>query len=204
MLAQTDPESPLDDMEEAIEFSRAAVLADLKNAADLIDHLNDWDEGLPELRAQQKAVRFGRIRRDARRQVANEYVDHYSIQFGDHLKLKVNKDLTSTEWKRFFGDTPSRFIKRPLGEQVATIRGWLTTNHPTLEPYKAELTFWTDKADEVLQDDATSRQATADFHQARAAFAKRLTAKRDALYRLLCERAEERGLGRDWPLAFFR
>lgn len=202
MPRQIVPDLPLSQIEDEIAYTRAALAAD-PDAEDQLPVTDDWLPGIDALRASMREARFRRVAVTARRVVANGRLDTVSVAFGDHLLVAVKKNRQDLRWRRYFGEAPNRFVRRPLGDQVTSTRGWLATQDPALEPFRAELTRWVEAAEAALREDAIGTQLTADLNAARAAHAAELTRKRDGLHRTLAQRAEERDLGRYWADEFF-
>ncbi len=196
-------EMSMADLKMEIIFTRASMGAD-PDAKDLVDPNDGLLEACEPLDAQMLANLIERTVRDAELSVANRRLDATCIAFGDQLLPAVGKDRQSARWTRYFGTAPNRFVKQDLRDQVKSVRGWLATQDPVLEPFRAELVKWADEAQKALDKHEVLKQATAELTLRREAFAKRLTQARDAIHRALAQRAEERDLGRDWADGFFR
>lgn len=190
------------DLKTEVIYTRAGLAAD-PDAADLVGHTDGWLAGAQALEAQMLENLIERTTMDAERSVANIRLDAGCIHFSDDLLHVVNKDRASVRWRRYFDEMPTRFVRRALAEQVKRVVGWLGTQDSALEPHRAALTLWSGAAQKALDKEEASKQATAKLNLAREAHAKALTRARDALHRLLAERADERELPRDWADAFF-
>lgn len=202
MLRTFDHTTPLQDLLMEVLFTRAALEAD-PDAADLLPQTEGWLPGVLALQSQWLENLILRMGIDARRIVANNRLDPLCFKFGDHLLLAVNKDRASVRWKRYFKEAPSRFVRSPLAEQTTAVDGWLVTDDPVLEPFRAELALWNGKAKAALAEEPTSRQATANLDARRGEFARQLVTERDRLLWALAVRAEAKSLDRLWPYGFF-
>lgn len=202
MLRKFDHTTPLNDLLMEALFTRAAVQAD-PDAEDLLPQTEGWVPGVLALQALWLENLTLRMGIEARRMVANNRLDPLCARFGDQLLLAVNKDRESVRWKRYFKEAPSRFVRAALAEQTAAVDGWLLTQDPVLEPFRAELALWNGKARAALAEEPASLQATANLDTHRDEFARSFVADRDRLLRALAERAEEKGLDRLWPYGFF-
>ena len=170
MIAAIDPNTTFDDLEDTNDFTREAMLAD-PDAADLVHHTDDWDHGIAPLREKARTNRRQRTRVDARWRVFNGRLDWVMLIFGDDLLTFVKKIRTHPKWLKFFPEAPSRFVRGPLDEQARAAKVWVADPDPVLDPHRAELDRWATAAEGVVQDDRATRLATADLHEARAAYA---------------------------------
>lgn len=194
----------LDECEDEIIYTRAALKAD-PDAADLLPVTEAWLSQVDKARTADRAARMAMGEATALRVVANGRLDDTCAHFGDDLNLAVRKDRASARWRRFFGGPVTNFVRQRLASQVRAVRAWLAiTGDEVLEKFRPELDRWSANAQSALDATAESAQARGTAHVVRETLAEDLTRERDGLYAQLFARANERGLGREWPSRFFR
>lgn len=203
MPAKVTPIMPLDDVEAAILFIRAALRAD-PDARDLVSLTEPWLPMLDGVRKKEREAREKVADVDAARIVANRRLDHYCIGFGDDLFIAVGKDRNSTEWRQFYSVSVSKFVRQALNTQVKAVFGWLSNSkHEVLEKHRANLNTWATAADQALVATNGSALVRGEAKLARERMAEDLTRERDGLHDALSARAREKRLPRDWPDIFF-
>lgn len=205
MPHQLDAVMTLDDFEDEILFTRAALQAD-PDATDFLPNTQDWLGRVDAVRAKERKAREVIANTDATRAVTNVRLDKACVSLGDDLLASVKKDRTSARWRQFFRDLPvSQFIRQALDRQVSTVRGWLgASQDPVLEKHRAELERWTQAAEAALDRTRGSSAIRGEAWVGREELAEALTRERDGLHDALSGRARERDLPRDWADLFFR
>lgn len=207
MAAKIDHEMTFDDMEDEVVYTRAALRAD-PDARDLLPLTDGWMPAVESGRASAREARIAVATAAAERRIANVRLDTACTTFGNELKLEVNNNFDSARWKRFFsgiGGMVSRFIRIPFAEQVSRVQGWLThTGDALLERHREPLTTWSTAAAASIAATKATAQVRGDAAVEREELADLLTRGRDGLEAALVERANERGLPREWPKSFFR
>lgn len=195
---------PLDDLEDEIMYTIAALKAD-ENTQDFIPTAEGWMTHVDEVRATDREVRQTVANVDAARMMANEYLDQTCVAFGDDLYYDVDKDRKCTRWTQFFPVAVSAFVRQPLSKQVNAVRGWLASaQDPVLEQYRSDLEKWVTKADDTLVQTSGLAGQRARVWAQRESLAELLTNERDVLRDLLAQRARELKFSRTWPDLFFR
>lgn len=207
MAAKIPKTMPLDDMEDEIIFTRAAVGAD-PDARDLLPLTDDWMPWVETARARDRDARIAVATAFALRRVSNLRLDAACEEFGDELELAVKKDFKGSRWLRFFSgaaNTVKRFIRLRFSEQVGRVTGWLTgAGDEVLEKHRAPLTTWSEAGQQALNATRATSQVRGDAAIEREETAEALTRGRDGLEATLVARANERGLPREWPKTFFK
>lgn len=194
----------LDDLESEVMYTISSLKAD-PNTPDLVSTTNDWIPWIDDVRALEREIRQLEADTDAARMVANRYLDTACITFGDDLYMAVGKDYNALRWTRFFSQSVSGFVRQGLGRQLSTVKAWLTvTDDDVLTSHRADLERWSHAVETALADTDALALKRGELRQRRETLAANLTAARDALERVLGERAAEKGLGRTWPKDFFK
>src|SRR5437016_4766255 len=103
----------LDDAEDEILFTRAALKAD-PDAQTLVPSTDTWMSLVDDARTKDREARESVMDTDARRIVANARLDAACTRFGDDLFLACGKDTKAKRWTQFFSVAVSRFIRQPL------------------------------------------------------------------------------------------
>ena len=156
------------------------------------------------MRGEERACRQAAVNVTAARVIANQRLDDACNAFARELLFMVKDDRSSSRWLQFFPDSPSQLIRLPLNDQVAIVQGWLAaSSDPVLENHRAPLTSWSTTASTALVNTRAVSTTRGQVWQAREKLGSSLTASRDALHRMLAERAAQRGLSRAWPDLFF-
>lgn len=197
---------PLDDLEDEILYTRAALKADTTAAA-LLSLTDSWLPLVDAHRATDRTFREKEADVDAARILANQYLDLACMSFGDGLLMDVNKDREAPRWRQFFADPPSRLVQKALSEQVEVVSGWLALSEgtdPVLDTYRTELTAQSSRASRALVDTRSLTVLRGTVQQERETLVERLTQGRDALRETLGQLAREKSLPRTWPDAFFK
>jgi hypothetical protein len=204
-IRQITPETTLDDLEDEIGFTRAAIKAD-PDAADLLPMTDDWLDLVDAVRVKSRQTRFAEVDANAARSVANYHLDRACTQFGDDLLLAVNKDRESARWTQFFSISTSQFIKIRFDKQIQKVKTWLSSNvnDPIVEKHRQALTTWSSASAASLDKTSNAAMLRANVRIAREQLAEDLTRERDGLFDTLSARARAKGLPRDWPKQFFR
>lgn len=205
VIREVSVDMPLDDVEDEILFTRAAVKAD-PDAADLVPMTDDWLGLLDAVRAKDRQARIAETEATAGRVIANFWLDRTCTHFGDDLFLAVGKNRESARWMRFFPIAVSRFVKIRFDKQIQKVKGWLepSVNDSIVEKHRNELTKWSDAAAKAVEKTTGGIMMRSNTRVAREQLAEDLTRERDGLYDALSSRAREKGLPRDWPRQFFR
>lgn len=204
MPRKLDGSSTLDTLEDEVMFTIASLQAD-PDAAELLSATSDWMAKIDSVRAIDREVRQAVATTDAKRVNANIRLDIAVLSFADELLMDVDKNRQDPRWQEFFKETPSRFVNRPLQEEVTTVQGWVSaSSDPVLENNRSSLSAYANEAQTALVSTASLSSRRSSLKQARAALAEGLTADRDALHRQLAERARASELPRTWPDSFFR
>lgn len=205
VIREVTVDLPLDDVEDEIVFTRAAVKAD-PDAADLAPMTDDWLPLLDAVRAKERQTRIAEAEATAGRVIANFHLDRACTRFGDDLFLAVEKNRESARWTRFFPIAVSRFVKIRFDKQIQKVKGWLdsSVNDPVVEKHRTDLTQWSDSAAMAVTKTTNGIMMRSNTRVAREQLAEDLTRERDGLYDALSTRAREKGLPRDWPRQFFR
>lgn len=194
----------LDVIEDEIFYTQAALKAD-PDAADLVVNTNTWLPRLDGVISSERSVQQATVEADAQREVANNRLDRTCLAFADDLLRSCSKDRESPRFTTYFPVPPSQQVRMPLGDQLDTVRGWLsTTTEPTLEMYRADLVSWVETADTALARQESTSVQRGQLWQQRETLATDLTRERDSLHRALAQRAAERGYPRTWPDLFFK
>ena len=194
---------PLDDVEDEILYTQAALRAD-PDARQLLPMTDGWLVRCDEMRPMLRRTRQAGADADAARIVANSRLDRSCVAFGDELYLAVGKDRQAPRWLQFFAVSVSRFIQQALGRQVERVRGWLASKDPVLERHRPSLDRWSQAADQALVNTRALAVVRGETWQAREELASDLTRERDGLHDALSQLSRELELGRDWPDLFFR
>lgn len=204
-IRQITADMPLDDIEDEILITRAAVKAD-PDAADLLPMTDDWLPLLDAVRAKDRQARIAETESTAMRVIANYHLDRHCTHFGDDLYLAVGKNRELARWTRFFSVAVSRFVKMRFDKQIQKVKGWLepSVNEPVVEKHRSDLTNWSNAGATSLEKTTSAVMIRSNARVAREQLADDLTRERDGLYDALSARARERGLPRDWPRQFFR
>ena len=207
MAAQIDTHMTLDDVESDILYTRAALEAD-PDASDLLSTTDSWLGMIDAVRAKGRDARTIQTRAAARRRIAGGRLDAECTRFGDALYLAVGKDRNAARWTRFFSgshQTPSSFVRQAIRTQLTAVTAWLgVTGDDVLDAHRDPLTKWSGAMNEALDLTASTTTARGAYHVAREQLAEDLTRARDGLEATLVQRADERGLARDWPGLFFQ
>lgn len=204
-IRQMNADMPLDDSEDEVLFTRAALKAD-PLAADLLPLTDDWLGLVDAARAKDRAARIAEADAVAARVVANFHFDNACTRFGDDLFLAVAKDRESARWLRFFPIAVSRFVKMRFDKQIQKVQSWLdpSVTEPALDAHRSALTTWSQAAANSLGQTNQAAMVRSASRMAREQLAEDLTRERDGLYDTLSARARDKGLPRDWPKQFFR
>lgn len=193
----------VDAIEREVIYTRAALLAQDESKA-LLERTDSWLEKVEQLRAAEKKLRMREAEVEASRITANQRLNETVTEFGDYLWLQVRKDKASPNWTRFFSNTISYFLRQPLADRVAAVRGWLSIdNNAALDTYKARLERWQKAAQKALEDDAEVSTLRSNKASLRQQIAHALTNERDALHDALSAIARESNFSRGWADAFF-
>lgn len=204
MPRQLAADMTLDALEDEVIYTQSALRAD-PDATDLIAMTADWFPQIDAVRAADRSLRETIGNTDASRMVANQRLDSACILFGRELLYDVGNDRSSPRWTQFFKVPPGQFVKQALSKQVNTIRGWLAgATDPVLDVHRTTLSSWSTSADTALVNTQALATLRGQQWQLRTQTTSTLTQSRDALHRVLAQRALERKLDRDWPDVFFR
>lgn len=196
-------DSTCEALEDEILFTDAALRAD-PDAADLATHSAECLPLVDEVRGKERSLRQTVANVNAARIISNIRLDQSCQSFGRALLFELDNDRTSPRWTQFFSVSPTQFNRQPLGDQVRKVKSWLSSMvDSVLDQYREVLGRWTESADTALTDTEGLTGQRAQVKQAREQLASTLTQKRDALHTQLVQRAQERGLPREWPDAFF-
>ncbi len=204
-IRQMTADMPLDDDDDEIFFTRAALKAD-PNASPFLAMTDDWLALVDAVRAKDRQARIANADANAARIVSNFHFDHACTQFGDDLLLAVAKDRDSARWTQFFPIAVSRFIKMRFDKQIQKVKAWLAPNvtEPVLDKHRSALTTWSDAAAAALGQTNSVSMVRGTAQMAREQLAEDLTRERDGLYEALAAHGRNKGLPRDWPKQFFR
>lgn len=204
MPRQLAADMTLDALEDEVIYTQSALRAD-PDATDLITLTADWFPQIDAVRAADRSLRETIGNTDASRMVANQRLDSACIVFGRELLYDVGNDRSSPRWTQFFKVAPAQFVRQALSKQVTTIRGWLAgATDPVLDAHRTTLSSWSTSADVALVNTQALATLRGQQWQLRSQLTSTLTQSRDALHRMLAQRAQERKLDRDWPDVFFR
>lgn len=208
MAAKIPKTMPLDDVEDEIIYTRAALEAD-PDARDFLPMTEEWMPWTEAARAKDREARMAVAVAHAKRRVSNVRLDAACIDFGDELALEVKDEPEGARWKRFFSgqsaNTVRRFIRLRFGEQVSRVAGWVSgSGDAILEKHRAALTEWSTAGQQALEATQATSQVRGDAAIEREEAAEALTRSRDGLEAALVQRANERGLSREWPKTFFK
>jgi hypothetical protein len=202
MARKLSASMPLDDIEDEILFTTAALRAD-PDAQHLLPMTEGWMPKADNARAFGRKVRGDHMGATAARIVANSRLDEACVGFGDELHRAVRKDTKSPRWKQFFKLPVSRFVRRALSDQTQTVRGWLTSDDAALADHREGLQTWADASDAALEQTEAVGMTRGQSWQVREQLAEDLTRERDALRDTLAGISRERNLPRTWSDLFF-
>lgn len=204
-IREITAEFTLDDTEDEVLFTRAALKAD-PNANHLLPMTDDWLSLVDAARAKDRDARVANADATAARAVTNFHFDHACTQFGDDLFLAVGKDRESARWTQFFPIAVSRFVKMRFDKQIQKVQGWLAPNvtEPALDKHRPALTTWANAAAAALGQTSAVSLVRGAAQMAREQLAEDITRERDALYDALSVHGRTKSLPRDWPKQFFR
>ncbi len=192
-----------DELEDEILFTRAAIKAD-EDAADLLPMTDKWLGKIVPIRAADLETREHIAEVDGGRVVANGRFDIACVAFADALFAAVGKDRGSLRWLAFFVRSVTRFIRMALVDQVARVRGWLSSSKdPVLELHRAELDKRVTAADLAVVSTRGLAVGRGENWQRRAELAEDLTRERDGLHDALSGVARDKKLPRHWADLFF-
>jgi len=204
MARKIQPDETFETLRDEVDFT-VARLEDEPLAAALVARTAEWQTRSDATEQTARAVQREATRVDAARQGGNEALDNASTHFGDNLLSAVNKDRTSARWRGFYRTTVSDFNRKPLGEQAAAVRGWLTDSQdPVLLAEKEPLETATVRVERATVRENALASRRGDLWQAREALAAFLTMERDTLHDDLSAIARSQKLPRSWPSSFFR
>jgi hypothetical protein len=206
MAAKISADMSFDDQEDEIIFTRAALSAD-PDARDLLPLTDAWMAWVETSRARDREARIAVATAYAQRRVSNLRLDDACQGFAGELELAVKEDRKSPRWLRFFSgiaSSASDFIRLPFAEQTNRVVGWLTGTDEVLERHRAPLTDWSKAAGHAITATNATAQVRGEAAIAREETAEALTRGRDGLEARLVERANERGLPRQWPKTMFK
>ncbi|HEX2573839.1 MAG TPA: hypothetical protein VH877_30100 [Polyangia bacterium] len=195
--------TPLDEMEDEVLYTDAALRAD-PDAARLLERTAHWLDRIDELRRVYRKVRRAEAGAHAARVVAGARLHRACVAFGDELLLAVGKDRRADRWRQFFSLPLSLFLRQELGRRVARVRGWLGTSDPVFERHRQEIERWAQAADKALIATKALAIVYGEARQAKTALARELTHERDHLHEALAALGRELGQLREWPDGFFR
>ena len=204
-IRKTTARMPLDDAEDEVHFTRAAIKAD-PDASPLLPMTDDWLALIDAVRVKDRQARVAEADATAARVVANFHFDRACTQFGDDLFLAVGKDRESARWTQFFPIAVSRFVKMRFDKQIQKVQGWLapSVTEPALDTHRAALTKWCHAAVAALGQTSAASMVRGAAQVAREQLAEDLTRERDGLHDALAAIGRTKGLPRDWPKQFFR
>lgn len=204
-IRQITAEMTLDDTEDEVLFTRAALKAD-PNASHLLPMTDDWLALVDAARVKDRQARVADADATAARVVSNFHFDHACTQFGDDLFLAVAKDRESARWTQFFPIAVSRFVKMRFDKQVQKVQAWLAPNvtEPALDKHRPVLTTWSNAAAAALGQTSGVAMVRGAALLAREQLAEDMTRERDGLHDALAGHGRTKGLPRDWPKQFFR
>ncbi|MEO7327772.1 MAG: hypothetical protein ABI193_04295 [Minicystis sp.] len=207
MSRTLENEAP-DTIFEELVATEAALLAD-PDAADLAPPISakieEWETTTYKMRNVSRAETASKavaVLRDAE-------LDDTVIDFGDELLRAVDKDRDAPRFKRYFKQSPSRFVKIARLVEATTVESWIPSIQKEPEP---ELVAF---AAPLEQQSKASLDALAQFAAAAGerastrvllwdSFVKSVDAARDLLYADLVKVGQKKKRGRDWPDRFFR
>jgi hypothetical protein len=167
MLPTLDPRSRLETLYEAILFTLARLKPDpkLQTYVPLFEELlaEWWDV----YKAERNILDEG-VTADAAVIRADQALDRTSDGVAGTVLIDVNNNRRSPLFLRYFpSESPSRFKKPKLSEQLAAMRTWspslLESPNPTLKAYGAALVAQIDAADAAVAMVSTANQKIADF-----------------------------------------
>ncbi len=128
-------------------------------------------------------------------------LDDLARDFSKDLSKVTKGDHDDPLYRSYFGDLTLDELTRPmLGDQLATMRGWIpsltASADPTLEPYAARLTALIQKTDDAVKARADAEEAVNDFRQrgARMAFYDKVNAARHLTWGQLGQAAKQPGV----------
>jgi len=204
MPKKLDTETTLDDHEEEVFFTRAAIQSD-PDAADLLPTTDGWLPMVDAVRVLGREKRQKVANSDAARVVANTRLDISCLRFGARLLLDVAKDRKAGRWLQFFAThTATSFTKQALSKQVIAVKAWAGITDETFAEHKDSILGWNDKATHALDDTAGVATVRGQFAMGEERLAEDMTRERDGLHARLVQRATEKKLPRDWADSFFK
>lgn len=181
---------------------QALIEAD-PNSRDLAPSPAAMMEQIVAWRSEEEAFRQREATVNAQRIVANAYLDRACMDFGGALLLACGRDTSSTRFQTFFKVAPNKFIKKPLEDQIAEMKVWLTLSDPVLEQHRSTLSEWLEAASAAAEATRMLSAERSALKVKKEALCAALTTQRDTLEEALRARARERGLPRSWPASFF-
>lgn len=192
----------LDELEREVDATIIALDVE-EEAAALREATAGWPALVDGLRGEVRAQRRASLRLAARRARVNRRLDAMCADFARQLRVVLADDRKHPRWVQFFKMTPSAFVRQPLEDQVRAVRGWLSTEEPTLAASREALAALCTEAEGIFAEEAAQGHAVAALRGRRDDVAGALTKQRDALHRRLAEVAAERDLERSWADGFF-
>ena len=188
MLPTIDPRSRLENLYEAILFTLVRLKLDpkLQSYVPIFEQLLTewWDVYKAERDILDEAVNA-----EAAVSCADQALDRTSDAVAGTILIDVGNNRRSPLFLRYFpSESPSRFKKPKLSEQLAAMRTWppslLESPNPTLNAYGAALVTQIDAADEAVARVSTATQKLADFRTtgARKQFFDKVNGARKKLY----------------------
>lgn len=201
-------DDPAEDVLSDLLFTESALAAD-PDAADfapvITPHIDGWEVVTRALRAATRIE----IKTEALAALRDADLDDAVIRFSDDLLRAVGKSSDDPRFRRYFKQSPSRFIRNARLEEAATVKSWISSIKVEPEP---EVSRHAELLAKAAQASAEALEGTATAAGERASLRVRdwgsyirgVDATRDALYADLVKRGQEKKKPRDWAGRFFR
>jgi len=194
---------------EELEFTEATLSAreDTKElACPFRDEIETWERVLKNYREARRAI----VRADALVSVRDQELDEVTAKFSRALLAESNGDRKSTLFRRFFPDTPSELIRKPLRKQCEHTLNRIVPELNEL-PERSPLKAFAKPLAEAAQRAVDALDARAKVGAERASVALDVEEWKDGVNRLrtstyaaLLQMGTEKGLGKAFARSFFR
>lgn len=194
---------------EELEFTEATLSArdDTKElAGPFREEIETWERVLKTYRESRRAI----VRADAVVAVRDQELDEITSNFSRSLLAEVNGDRKSALFRRFFPDTPSELIRKPLRKQCEHTLNRIVPELKQLpdgSPLKAFARPLAEAAQRAL--DALDARAKVGAERASVAidveeWKEGVNRLRTSTYAELLRMGAEKGLGKAFARSFFR
>jgi len=194
---------------EELEFTEVALSsrAETKDlAGSFRDELESWERIFKRYREARHAI----VHAEAIVAVRDQELDEITTSFGRALLAEVKGDRKSTLFRRFFSDSPSEFVRKPLRKQCEDTRDRIVPelNHlpdgSPLKAYARPLAEAAQRAIDALDARAKIRADRASVALDVEEWKEGVNRLRVSTYAALLQIGNEKGLGKPFAKSFFR